>query len=258
MVRKSRCKSNSGIYHAMARGNDRQLIFRDPADYRKYLRILGECKTISGFKLYAYCLMPNHIHLLIQEGSEDLGKSFQRIGSRYATWFNKKYQRCGYLFQDRFKSSPVDDNRYFLALLRYIHRNPTSAGLCCNVADYKWSSFREFAGTEHLIDKDYPMQLFSNDKTMALIAFMTHVCHEEDPLLPEPVPFFMRKVEHTNTYLSSDFCTRINESERALRLLTAQGQADRAKYIQKLKSEGVPLKQIAKHLNVSLWTVRNA
>jgi len=109
MPRRSRRKSHSGIYHAMVRGIDRQLIFRDPADFLKYLRVLEECKRVSSFEIYAYCLMPNHVHLLIREGSEDLGKAFQRIGSRYAYWFNKKYERCGHLFQDRFKSEPVED-----------------------------------------------------------------------------------------------------------------------------------------------------
>lgn len=258
MPRRSRRKSHSGIYHAMVRGIDRQLIFRDPADFLKYLRVLEECKRVSGFEVYAYCIMPNHVHLLIREGSEDLGKAFQRIGSRYAYWFNKKYERCGHLFQDRFKSEPVDDNRYLLTLLRYIHRNPVAAGICRDVADYSWSSYWEFLGKKALVDPDYPLKLFSDSKKVARSAFIEHVNRGEDPMQPVSIEPYMRHKAQAAFSLSSEISNRIDENERALRLLAAQGIEDRNRYIRKLKSEGVPMHHIAKHLKVSIWTVRNA
>ena len=91
--------------------------------------ILKECKEISGFEMYAFCLMTNHVHLLLRETDEPLEVVFKRIGSRYAYWYNNKYQRIGHLFQDRFKSENVEDDAYFLTVLRYIIQNPMKAGM---------------------------------------------------------------------------------------------------------------------------------
>ena len=88
--------------------------------------------------------MGNHIHLLIKPEKEPLEQVFKRIGGRYVYWYNVKYQRVGHLFQDRFKSEPVEDDSYFLTVIRYIHQNPVKAGLCKNIKDYKYSSYAEY------------------------------------------------------------------------------------------------------------------
>ena len=103
----------------MLRGINRQVIFEDDEDCEKYLQCLKECKAANGFVLYAYCLMGNHIHLLMKEMKEPLELIFKRIGSRYVFWYNWKYKRSGHLFQDRFKSEPINDDRQFIAVLRY-------------------------------------------------------------------------------------------------------------------------------------------
>ena len=96
--------------------------------------------------VYAYCLMPNHVHLLLQEKEEGLASVMKSLGVAYAWHYNKKYQHLGPVFQDRFRSEPVNDNAYFFTLLRYIHQNPLKAGLVENVSDYNWSSWHEFEG----------------------------------------------------------------------------------------------------------------
>ena len=88
--------------------------------------------------------MSNHIHLLVQEREENISDAMKRVGVIYAQYFNKKYQRSGHLFQDRFRSEPVESAEYFLTLLRYIHQNPLKAGLVEKVDDYKWSSWKEY------------------------------------------------------------------------------------------------------------------
>jgi REP element-mobilizing transposase RayT len=258
MARRARRKSDSGIYHVMARGIDRQEIFRNPEDYEKYRQVLKECKSISGYELYAYCLMPNHVHLLFHESEEGLGKTFQRIGSRYAAWFNKKYARCGHLFQDRFKSEPVEDDRYFLVLLRYIHLNPVAAKICRGAADYRWSSYRELVGKSSLIDPNYPLKLFSDSKRAARLAFMEHVCYAEDPQKPQSVESYMRYGIHLVDCMSSEMPARLHESESILQKQFDQRLAERDEYIRKLKSEGIPMRQIAEHLKTSVWAVRKA
>jgi REP element-mobilizing transposase RayT len=154
MPRAARKKSESGIYHVMLRGINRETIFLENEDYEKYLHCLSECKAISGFTLYAYCLMGNHIHLLLKEGREPLAQVFKRIGSRYVFWYNWKYQRSGHLFQDRYKSEPVEDDAYFQTVLRYIYRNPVKANLCKTPGDYKWSSYRTLGQEQAIADND--------------------------------------------------------------------------------------------------------
>ena len=102
MPRKARIESKSGIYHIMLRGINRQQIFEDDEDFEKFLWVLKDVKQLSRFKLYGYCLMGNHIHLLLKPENEPLELIFRRIGSKYVYWYNLKYQRTGHLFQDRF------------------------------------------------------------------------------------------------------------------------------------------------------------
>ena len=162
MPRQARKKSESGIYHVMLRGINQQQIFEDSEDCDKFIQILQECKAVSGFKLFAYCLMGNHIHLLIKPEKEPLEQVFKRIGGRYVYWYNVKYQRVGHLFQDRFKSEPVEDDSYFLTVIRYIHQNPVKAGLCKNIKDYKYSSYAEYVSNSWIIDTDFVFDMISN------------------------------------------------------------------------------------------------
>lgn len=171
MPRRARKKGESGIYHAMLRGINKQTIFEDEEDYEKFEQVLKDCKKISGYSLFAYCLMGNHVHLLVKEGREDLDIIFKRIGSRYVYWYNNKYQRTGHLFQDRYKSEPVDTDAYFLAVLRYIHQNPVKAGLCDNLSSYKWSSYSDYARKSSITDTDFVLSLFSEKSKEAFSLF---------------------------------------------------------------------------------------
>ncbi len=144
MPRTAREKSKSGIYHVMLRGVNKQQIFEDDEDCQKFLQILKDCKEICEFELFAYCLMGNHIHLLLRANKEPIETIFKRIGSRFVYWYNIKYERHGHLFQDRYKSEPVDSDNYFIVVLRYILRNPVKAGLCKKPEDYKYSNYADY------------------------------------------------------------------------------------------------------------------
>lgn len=128
MPRAARKKSNSGIYHIMLRGINRQLIFEDEEDKNRFIETLLKYKEQCGYLIYAYCLMGNHIHILLKEGKEELTLVLKRIAGSYVYWYNWKYHRSGHLFQDRFKSEPVEDDAYFLTVIRYIHQNPETRG----------------------------------------------------------------------------------------------------------------------------------
>lgn len=164
MPRQERKKSESKIYHIMLRGVNQQQILQDKEDNQKFIEVLKVCKAISEFKLYAYCLMGNHIHLLIKEEKEPLEQIFKRIGSRYVYWYNVKYQRVGHLFQDRFKSEPVNDEKYFLTVLRYIHQNPVKAGIVKTCGEYKFSSYLDYINYNSFIDYDFVYELLSADE----------------------------------------------------------------------------------------------
>ncbi len=146
MPRSARKVSSTGIYHAMLRGINQQDIFEDKEDFIRFLTVIRECKDISGFELYAYCLMTNHVHFLIKTVEEPLEMIFKRIGSRYVYWYNLKYQRSGHLFQDRYKSEIVENESYFLTALRYIIQNPMKAGIEDAPGIYPWSSYRAYLG----------------------------------------------------------------------------------------------------------------
>lgn len=157
MARQSRETSLTGIYHVMLRGINRQDIFLDREDYWKFIKTLhGQVNPKDELgrplpprcSIYAYCLMPNHIHLLIRNKTDALGTIIKSVGITYAAYFNKKYERVGHLFQDRYKSEPVNDMNYFLTLIRYIHQNPVAGGLTRRVEDYPWSSWMEFETPE--------------------------------------------------------------------------------------------------------------
>ena len=161
MPRQARRKSESGIYHILLRGINQQQIFGDSEDFEKFLQILKDCKAVSEYKLFAYCLMGNHIHLLVQEDKEPIEQVMKRLATRFVYWYNIKYQRVGHLFQDRFKSEPVEDDSYFLTVIRYIHQNPVKAGLCKNLSDYKFSSYNSFFDNSDLVDKDFVLGIIS-------------------------------------------------------------------------------------------------
>lgn len=173
MSRQRRKLSSSQIYHVMLRGNSGRDIFIDDEDRHRFLNILTDKKKDNEFVLYAYCLMDNHIHLLLKENKDNISHIMKRIGTAYAVYFNKKYQQNGHLFQDRFKSEVIEGELYLLAVIRYIHNNPLKARLVKLPEDYKWSSYSEYLKnrTKMVIVEDI-LKLFSKNLSKALPLFM--------------------------------------------------------------------------------------
>ena len=155
----------------MLRGINRQVVFNCDADKYHFMKVLQECKEVSGFKLHAFCLMSNHIHLLIEPADEPLEIIFKRIGSRYAVWYNRKYQRAGHLFQDRFRSENVETDQYYMTVLRYILQNPMKAGMESRPGNYRWSSYLAYEkGNGSVTDTQFAEKLFGTRE--ALIDFI--------------------------------------------------------------------------------------
>lgn len=177
MPRKARGKSSTGVYHTIVRGVGQKDIFHDKEDRKRYLEILKNVKHTTPYTLLGYCLMTNHVHLLIKEGQDAIGKVMGSIGISYAYWYNKKYQRVGHLFQDRYKSENVEDERYLLTVLRYIHQNPVQANMVKAIGDYPWSSYRAYIDNnkktypEPLVDPKIVMDIFKSNNKDAIRQF---------------------------------------------------------------------------------------
>lgn len=166
MPRIARLVADSGFFHVFNRGLAKQDIFKENADYRRFLTKLKELKERDDydFSLYAYVLMPNYFHFLIETKRTPLAKIMSSLLTSYSMYFNKKYARFGPLFQNRFKSKLCDKNTYFLGASRYVHLNPIEQGLVERVEDYPWSSYQELFAISsfQLIDQDKVKKFIGN------------------------------------------------------------------------------------------------
>lgn len=149
MARQPRLVIPFQAHHVLQRGNNRQVVFCDNADYQKYLDCLLAAAREYKVAIHAYVLMPNHVHILASPSDESgLARMMQWIGRQYVPYFNHKYQRVGSLWQGRFRTSLIDSERYFLGCSRYIEHNPVRAMLAVRLDDYLWSSYRHHVGTK--------------------------------------------------------------------------------------------------------------
>lgn len=227
----------------MLRGVNRQQVFLDSEDNQRFIDLLQRCRELSGFRLFAYCLMGNHVHLLLQTGKEPLPLVMKRIGTRYAVWYNSKYERVGHLFQDRYRSEPVDDDAYFSTVLRYILNNPVKAGICDSSADYPLSSARDYFTGGGITDTDFAEAIMGRD---ALIEYLT-------------VP--------SDDSCMDDTVTRIGprEAQRFLQELVGTEDVESCKqtvsekpeqYVPRLRGAGLSIRQISQLTGLSFGIVR--
>ena len=146
MPRRRRLELSDVPQHLIQRGNDRQAMFHEPADYAAYLTWLGDAARKYDCRIYAYVLMSNHVHLLASTSrSFSLSSMMQYVGRYFVRYINKKYGRTGTLWEGRFRAGLVDTEIYFLRCCRYIECNPVRAGIVPQPGDYEWSSFRHHA-----------------------------------------------------------------------------------------------------------------
>ncbi len=168
MAKKYRELEDGGYYHVIARGNNRFKVFDVEGGFEHFILLLSDMKARFQFKLFHYCLMPNHVHLVTQiRLREDLSKFMQRILLGYSRWYRFKTGYSGYLWQGRFRSPRIHNDAYLLTCGRYVEKNPARAGLVANPGEYSWSSYRYYAyGERNLLIDENP--LFNNFGTSAL------------------------------------------------------------------------------------------
>jgi REP element-mobilizing transposase RayT len=146
MPRKPRQEVAGGVHHVYARGNRKALIFLDDDDRQTYLVLLGLVVARTAWRCLAYCLMDNHVHVLVETPQPNLGQGMQRLHGLYAQTFNARHDAVGHLFQGRFGARPVADEAHLWQVATYIARNPVSAGLCRRPDAWPWSSHATVTG----------------------------------------------------------------------------------------------------------------
>jgi len=244
--RKPRIKSESGIYHIIMRGINRQTLFEDEADCIKFIKVLERYKDICQYKLFAYCLMNNHLHLLLKEGKEPLETVMRRICGSYVFWYNKKYDRIGYLFQDRFKSEPVEDDEYFLTVLRYIIKNPIKAGITNKVKDYKWTNYSDYIEENELTDTDFVLHIFNEaSREYAVNEFIAYI-NKEDSDECMDIPDKRQLTDNEAIKIIEEYC-RVDHCIDLQKLETEK----RDLYIRRLKKLNLSIRQIERLTGIS-------
>jgi len=180
MARKSRIEFEGALYHVITRGNQRQRVFKDVEDHQHYLKILADYKVRYQYALYAYVLMSNHVHLLIEAKEIPLSKILQGINQSYTMYFNRKYGTVGHLFQGRYKAILCDKDAYLLSLVKYIHLNPIRVGVVKEVEKYPWSSHRVYiargeAERVGVVDIGQVLGMFSENRGRARRAYRVYM-----------------------------------------------------------------------------------
>jgi putative transposase len=140
MPRRPRQETSEAVLHVSARGNGRQDIFLDDADRERYLLLLGRTVAYARWRCLAYCLMTNHVHLLLETPEANLGFGMHRFHGRYAQMFNRRHRRDGHLFQGRYNAAPLRNEAHLWTTVAYIARNPVRAGLSADAGSWRWSS----------------------------------------------------------------------------------------------------------------------
>jgi putative transposase len=176
-MRKPRVEIEGGLYHVITRGNNRQPIFGSDDDYIKLLVVLGSQKARLPFYLYAYCLMPNHIHLLIERRDDAISRIMQGLLTGYSQYYNRTHRKIGHLLQGRYKAILCETDKYLAELIRYIHLNPVRAKIVGNPDQYQYSSHRVYLGLEEegLVDAEPVLRHFGGSKRLARERFRLFV-----------------------------------------------------------------------------------
>lgn len=143
MVRRARAYIDSGLYHVILKGSGGQIIFEDDGDRRAFISCLDSYRRKFGVRILAWCLMSNHVHLVLTDDESRLSEFMHSVATAYACRFNRRHLRRGALFDGRFHSVGIDSDAQLLRAVRYVHDNPFKSGICLPSA-YQWSSYREY------------------------------------------------------------------------------------------------------------------
>ncbi|HAG09845.1 MAG TPA: transposase [Desulfotomaculum sp.] len=256
-MRQPRKRSESGVYHVVLRGINRQDIFYDDEDYQRFLETIEKMKSDDRFAVYGYCLMTNHVHLLIRENTDTISRIMSRIGTSYAWWYNGKYGRSGHVFQGRYGSECVENDDYLLTVIRYIHNNPVKAGIVQEPKEYRWSSIHAYYGAREypqgLSEPAFALSIINQDRKRAIEAFREYMKREnQDKCLEDKI-----KLRKTDNEIKTEIEKLMNGE--LIGRLQGMEKAKRNDILRKIKAiEGVSLRQISRITGLSVDIVFNS
>lgn len=243
MPRLPRKYSKAEFSHVMIKGNGGQIVFEDIRDKLKFIDMLAECVEKFDVQLHAYCLMTNHVHLLVKDEGNCLSEFMHKLTAGYAAYFNFKYERSGSLFQGRFKSEAIYDQSYYLSVLRYIHRNPDNAHITRFDA-YAWSSFDDYResaqGKKSFVETGYALEILGGFN--AFYEFLS--C--EDDIIGMDVDTCLRGSDER---VAQFLCNKFNlSSPTIIREMSIKKRND---YIREMRDLGITASQIERLTGVS-------
>lgn len=186
MPRTLRTFGTKRINHVIIRGINKQDIFLDTQDKEKFMKEIKNTKEKYHYELYSYVIMPNHVHMQIYDKEENMSSIMNSLQTRYVNYFNKKYERVGHLFQDRYFHKIIEDETYFSNTIRYIHKNPEKAFLA-RKEEYKWSSYHEYVNNDNsLVDINVFLNSLDTNRKLALEKFKEyHKIDQKDKFLDD-------------------------------------------------------------------------
>lgn len=173
-------KEITNMHHIILRGVNKQDIFWDNSDREKFIKTIIETKEKFVFELYLYVLMNNHVHVVIYDENKEISNIMHKLCTTYALYFNKKYGRVGHLFQNRYKSICIIDEKHLFNLIRYIHSNPEKEGIG-SITEYKWSSYGDYINRNKnkITDTEFILGLFESKQEDALSSFIKFNAKED-------------------------------------------------------------------------------
>ena len=243
-----RIESASGIYHVMAKGVGGQLIVEDDDDRRIFVSFLKEGIARAGVTLLAWCLMDNHVHLLMSCPIDGLSCCMGNLLSSYALVFNRRHGREGHLFQGRFKSVPIEDDAYLLTVVRYIHQNPVKANMT-PTCDYPWSSYNEYTGNPELTNTETILSMFDGVKSLEEF----HAIFDEDAEHDKDLEWDKRVSDEDALNHAIELF-----GDSGLGHIKAMPKEERNAAIRQLKDYGCTVRQIRRLTGLSLGTISKA
>ena len=260
MGRKPREFLSEGLYHIIQRGNNRNYIYEDIQDKKRFFQLLLDAREKCGFQILYFVLMDNHYHLLLESGEVPISKGIQRLNTAYSKYYNKKYNRTGGICGGRCTQSLVTDTRYFYQLLKYIARNPMKAGLVKRPEEYRWSAHPDVkAGKRHMVNIDRLLSYFPSHGSKALTEYINLIENEaeittdygllpvkEEKKLADALNYIMKTIG-----LNESQIQRIRKGDKNRQL-----QPDRNRFIQEAYAAGFQTKEIANHISYTYEAVR--
>ena len=209
MPRINRIEYYGAYYHIIQRGVNQEYIFKAPGDKSYLLEMVSDAKEQFDFKIFAYAIMGNHYHLFVQALNTPISKIMHQINMRYAVYYNKKYERVGHVFENRYTGILVQDDSYFVTLIKYIHNNPVAAGICDFMEEYKWSSDMFYRrNIDNIVDIDEFLSVLSPNRLKAIEKYIELM--EEDNIDQE---ILMDLYENSDIIGTEDFIRKIREDK---------------------------------------------